>query len=126
MNGTRARTTSRNPSLRLLLVDIAFILLNIWVSLKWILGEPRRGGRYIHPKLFILSQLRLFLIEAIKEIYGITLDSSATLRSKGILTPYPNSSLKLLLSLRSTQERPSLLQIILKVSLRLYLGLIFK
>jgi len=73
MNEVRARTTSRNPALRLLLVGIAFILLNIWVYLKWILGKPRRGGRYIHKKVFLLSRLRLFLTEAVKEIYGVTL-----------------------------------------------------
>ncbi len=73
MNEVRARTTSRNPALRLLLVGIAFILLNIWVYLKWILGQPRRGGRYIHRKLFVLSQLRLFLTEAVKQIYGFPL-----------------------------------------------------
>jgi hypothetical protein len=73
MNEVRARTTSRNPALRLLLVGIAFIILNIWVYLKWILGQPRRGGRYIHRNLFVLSQLRLFLTEAVKQIYGVTL-----------------------------------------------------
>ena len=76
MNSFRARTTSRNPALRLLLVGIAFILLNIWVYLKWVLKEPRKGGRYIHKDSFVLSMLRLFLIEAIKGIYGLSLSIS--------------------------------------------------
>lgn len=73
MNGVRARTTSRNPALRLLLVGIALILLNIWVYLKWILGEPRRGGRFIHKNLFVLSRLRLFLEEEVNQKYGLIL-----------------------------------------------------
>jgi hypothetical protein len=73
MNQVRARTASRDPGLRLLFVSIAFILLNLWVYLKWMLGCPRQGGRYIQPHFFILSRLRLFLEEAVKEIYGVTL-----------------------------------------------------
>lgn len=77
MNQVRARTASRDPGLRLLFVSIAFVLLNIWVCLKWMLGYPRRGGRYIQPQLFVLSRLRLFLEEAVKEIYGVTLSIQA-------------------------------------------------
>ena len=66
MNQVRARTASRDPALRLLFVSIAFILLNLWVYLKWMLGSPRQGGRYIQPHFFILSRLRLFLEEAVK------------------------------------------------------------
>ena len=35
MNRVRARTSSRSPGLRLLLVGIAMSLVNIWVYLKW-------------------------------------------------------------------------------------------
>jgi hypothetical protein len=35
MNSSRARTSSRNPALRLLYVGISFLLQNIWVSIKW-------------------------------------------------------------------------------------------
>jgi len=35
MNSSRARTSSRNPALRLLYVGVSFLLQNIWVSIKW-------------------------------------------------------------------------------------------
>jgi putative transposase len=45
MNAARARTTSKNPVLRLLYVGIGFLLMNIWVYLKWMLGVRRKGER---------------------------------------------------------------------------------
>jgi hypothetical protein len=44
----RARTTSRNPALRFLLLGLGFLLLNIWVMLRWlatriIVGDPHVG-----------------------------------------------------------------------------------
>ncbi len=44
MNTARARTTSKNPVLRLLYVGIGFLLMNLWVYLQWWLGL-KRGGR---------------------------------------------------------------------------------
>ena len=72
MNRVRARTSSRSPGLRLLLVGIAMSLVNIWVYLKWAyLGWPRRGGREVWAELFPLSMFKQFLLEGIKEIYGV-------------------------------------------------------
>ena len=71
LNKVRARTTSRNPKLRLLYVAIALMLVNIWVYLKWnYLACPRRGGRKVWEALFPLSLFKQFLLEAIKNIYG--------------------------------------------------------
>jgi putative transposase len=71
MNKVRARTSSRSPGLRLLLVGVALTLVNIWVFLKWAyLGQPRRGGRQVLAHLFPLSMFKQFLLEALKDIYG--------------------------------------------------------
>ena len=51
----RARTSSRNPSVRLLLVGLALVLRNVWVWLHYaVLSTPRRGGRVLR-----LGRLRL-------------------------------------------------------------------
>ncbi|MFQ5801097.1 MAG: ISH3 family transposase [Candidatus Hydrothermarchaeales archaeon] len=39
MNRTRARTSSRNPVLRLLFVGVSFLLQNLWIYLKWTLSR---------------------------------------------------------------------------------------
>lgn len=47
MNHLRARTTSRSPGLRLLLVGLAFILVNLYISLRRAftsLADPARSG----------------------------------------------------------------------------------
>jgi IS4 transposase len=49
MNQVRARTTSRNPTLRLLLVGLAFILVNLYVALRdclttYLPGRPETGS----------------------------------------------------------------------------------
>lgn len=72
LNRVRARTTSRDPGLRLLLVGMALLLVNLWIYLKWaVLGCPRRGGRYVDDKLFPLTRFSDFLVEAAKDIYGV-------------------------------------------------------
>ena len=46
MNTARARTSSRDPVLRLLYVGIGFLLMNIWIYVHWMyLSVRRRGGR---------------------------------------------------------------------------------
>jgi len=71
MNQARARTSSKDPKYRLLLVGLALALINIWITLKWlVLGVPRKGGRWIKPDIFPLSCFRDFIVEAVKAIYG--------------------------------------------------------
>ena len=71
MNQARARTTSRDPKYRLLLVGLALALLNIWVILKWlVLGVPRKGGRWVKDDILPLSLFRDFIVEAVRAIYG--------------------------------------------------------
>lgn len=69
MNSVRARTSSRDPKLRLLFVALAFALLNLWVTLQWtVLAIPRQGSRWLHPALFRLHRFCDFLRDAIAEV----------------------------------------------------------
>jgi len=67
----RAWTTSRNPALRFLLIALGFILVNLWIELRWCFAQlPRRGGRLIDAKRFQLERMAYFLSRAIEDIYG--------------------------------------------------------
>jgi putative transposase len=58
----RARTCTRNPVLRLLLVGVALVLRNVWVWLHYaVLSSPRRGGRRFNLDLLPLKDLLLWL-----------------------------------------------------------------
>jgi hypothetical protein len=74
MNQARAKTSSKNASFRLLLVGIAFILVNIWVYLKWFaLMTSRRRGTGFNENQFPLALFCDFLCEEVKRIYGFRL-----------------------------------------------------
>jgi putative transposase len=75
LNRLRARTTSRNPALRFLLLGLGFLLLNIWVMLRWL------ATRIISPgparwdeDLFRLHRFIAFMRRAIEQAIG-TIDS---------------------------------------------------
>jgi len=71
MNQARARTSSRDSSFRLLLVGIAFTLVNIWVYLKWFaLLRTRMRETDFDDNRFPLALFCDFLCEEIKSIYG--------------------------------------------------------
>jgi hypothetical protein len=58
----RARTSTRNPLLRLLLVGIALILRNVWVWLHYaVLSTPRRGNRRLNLERLPLRAMLLWL-----------------------------------------------------------------
>ena len=58
----RARTCTRNPLVRLLLVGVALILRNVWVWLHYaVLSTPRRGGRRLNLERLPLKMLLLWL-----------------------------------------------------------------
>jgi hypothetical protein len=64
-----AKTTSRNPELRLLVVALAFFLVNLWVWYQWYLllavrqSAPQRVS-------FPLDIFCHFVINYIEHIYG--------------------------------------------------------
>jgi hypothetical protein len=70
LNQARAKTTSRNLDLRLLLVAIAFILSNLWVYFKWtiILSAGKKAGK---KALFTYDRFRSFISYSILNNYGI-------------------------------------------------------
>ncbi len=66
MNQVRARTSSRNATLRLLLVGLALILVNLYVTLRQELSTPRGSGRRGRPTPFTLGRLARLLSRAIE------------------------------------------------------------
>lgn len=71
-NLCRIRTTTKKPTLRLLFVGIAFLLVNIWVNFLWRrISRPRRGGRLIYRELFPLKQMLAFLRQTIDRIFQV-------------------------------------------------------
>lgn len=70
MRQTHAMTTSRNPALRFFLLGVAFIILNLWVVLRWhFCQRPRRGGRTVDKKAYELQRHRQFIAQIIAERY---------------------------------------------------------
>jgi hypothetical protein len=73
MNQVRARTSTRNPVIRLLLVGLAFVLFNLYISLRQNLSSALKQPLQL-PKRFWLSLRRLALLlgRAIEQVWGIT------------------------------------------------------
>ena len=70
MRQTHAVTTSRNPALRFFLLSVAFLILNLWVALRWQFCQiPRRGGRTIDKTAYELQRHRQFIAQWIDLIY---------------------------------------------------------
>lgn len=70
MRQTHALTTSRNPALRFFLLGVAFLILNLWVALRWRWCQrPRRGGRTVDKKAYELQRHRQFIAQVIDEKY---------------------------------------------------------
>ena len=73
MNQVRARTSTRNPAIRLLLVGLAFVLFNLYITLRQNLSSALKQPLK-SPKRFWLSLRRMaFLLgHAIERLWGIT------------------------------------------------------
>jgi len=72
MRQVRAWTTSRNAALRFLLLSLAFILVNLWVELRWRFCQLKtQGRRQLDLKRFPLQRLIGFLNRAIERVYGV-------------------------------------------------------
>jgi putative transposase len=73
MNQCRARTCTRDPAARLLLVGVALVLRNVWVWLHWsVLSAPGRGRRTLRLELLSVKALLLMLLEVAVELFGFT------------------------------------------------------
>jgi Transposase DDE domain len=67
----RGWTTSRNPAYRFLLMGLSFVLLNVWVQLRWCFTQvPRRGARWLLTQHFALTRFTNFLRRALEHRYG--------------------------------------------------------
>jgi Transposase DDE domain len=63
MHQCRARTCTRNPVVRLLLVGVALVLRNVWVWLHYeVLSSPHQGGRRLNLDLLPLKEMLLWLL----------------------------------------------------------------
>jgi Transposase DDE domain len=73
LNPLRARTTSRNPALRFFLLGLGFLLLNIWVMLRWLATRLiAHGPARWDEDLFRLFRFITFLRRAIEHLLGTT------------------------------------------------------
>ena len=72
MRHTHAITTSQNPLLRFFLISVAFLLVNLWITLRWHFCQvQRRGGRTVNKKLYELQRQCHFLSRVIEKLYGV-------------------------------------------------------
>lgn len=66
------KTTTRNPTLRLLFVGLALLLRNLWVWVHWVyLATPRRGGRILNLHQLRFRTLLMWLTHLAEETFGI-------------------------------------------------------
>jgi hypothetical protein len=67
----RGWTTSRNPTYRFVLIALSFLLLNVWLHLRWCFTQlPRRGRRGLDTGRFPLTRFAKFLRRALERHYG--------------------------------------------------------
>ena len=72
MRKVRAWTTSRNPTLRFLLLGPGFLLVNLWQVLRWRFCQVlQHRHRYLAADRFKLQRSASFLSRAIEAIYGV-------------------------------------------------------
>jgi hypothetical protein len=80
----RGWTTAKNPAYRFVLLALAFVLLNVWIHLRWLFSRvPRRGGRWLDPHRFPLRRFVLFLQHALEAWYGCIQTITAPALSHG-------------------------------------------
>jgi putative transposase len=74
----RGWTTAKNPAYRSVLLALAFVLLNVWIHLRWLFTQvPRRGGRWLDTHRFPLRRFVTFLQHALEAWYGCVQTISA-------------------------------------------------
>jgi putative transposase len=67
----RGWTTAKNPAYRFVLIALAFVLLNVWIHLRWLFTQvPQRGGRWLDTPRFQLPRFVKFLQWALEAWYG--------------------------------------------------------
>jgi len=67
----RGWTTSPNAAYRFVLIGLSFILLNVWLEVRWHFTQvPRRGGRWFVTQRFTLTRFVTFVRRALEYHYG--------------------------------------------------------
>jgi len=67
----RGWTTSKNPAYRFVLIGLSFILLNVWLHLRWAFTQvSRRGRRGLDTQRFALTRFVRFVRRALERQYG--------------------------------------------------------
>ncbi len=67
----RGWTTAKNPVYRFVLIALAFVLLNVWIHLRWRFTQvPQRGSRWLDTPRFPLTRFAKFLQRALELWYG--------------------------------------------------------
>jgi hypothetical protein len=67
----RGWTTAKNPAYRFVVLALAFVLLNVWIHLRWLFTQvPQRGGRWLDTQRFQLPRFVKFLQRALETWYG--------------------------------------------------------
>lgn len=68
----RIRTAARNPALRFFVRALGFLLLNIWVRLRWLATRVREPGpARLDTEAFRLHRFIAFLRRAIEHAFGV-------------------------------------------------------
>jgi Transposase DDE domain len=87
MRQVRARTTSRNPVLRFLFMALGFILLNLWLLLRFRFCQRPKHGRAapsLDEACFRLTRFAAFLSQAIQRAYTSVVAIHATVLPLGV------------------------------------------
>jgi putative transposase len=72
-------TTSKNAAYRFVLMGLSFLLLNVWIHLRWLFTQmPRRGHRWLDTKRFRLARFAKFIVRALEQHYGCIHSITAT------------------------------------------------
>jgi hypothetical protein len=71
LDQVRARTSSHSPALRLLLVAVALMLLNAYVTLRQRWLTMRQYGQRVNYLWLTLTRLTLYLSRLLEQLYGV-------------------------------------------------------
>lgn len=67
----RGWTSAKNAAYRFLLISLSFILLNVWIRLRWLFSRKKRRGRRILVQAhFRLRRFARFIVNALETLYG--------------------------------------------------------
>ena len=71
LDEVRARTSSQSPALRLLLVGLALLILNTYMTLRRVWLTIRYYGQRVRYLWLTLKRLALWLTRLLEQLYGV-------------------------------------------------------